>query len=112
MAKTVRGVMTSVCKDKQITGMTAEEIRKEFMLAGYGLTKAEKRTKELIVSAQLQSDGRTNERGQTLFFYIFWPWSWKTIKLDDKRIGAIEYTDPRHTILRRLDGRENVWLLE
>lgn len=111
MAKTVRNVMAGVSKDKQLRGLTLDEIRAEFMLAGYGLTKAEKRAKELLLSAQLQTDGRTDERGRILYFSIFWPWAYDRddIKLEVERVGAIEYIDARHTQLRRLDGRKQPW---
>lgn len=114
MAKTVRNVMTSVSKNRQLTGMTLNEIRTELMLAGYGLTKADKRAKELLASAQIQTDGRTNEKGEVVYFFIYWPFAWHVegLKLDTERVGAIEYVDQRHTILRRLDGREQAWLLE
>ncbi len=114
MAKTVRNVMMSVSKQKQMQGMTIDEIRAEFMIHGYGVTKAEKRSKELLASAQLQTDGRTNPDGKMLLFYVYWPFAWqlKDLHLDLDRIGAVEYLDARHTMLRRLDGRENAWILE
>lgn len=111
MAKTVRNVMSGVSKDKQIAGMTMIEIRTEFIKAGYGLTKAEKRAKELLVSAQLQCDGKTKD-GQLVYYCIYWPFAYSIFNFDQDRVGAVEYVDARHTILRRLDGRENAWLLE
>lgn len=106
--------MMSVCKERQMQGMTLEQIRTELMIAGYGLTKADKRSKELLASAQIQTDGRTNEDGKTVYFYVYWPFAWQLddLHLDPDRIGAIEYVDQRHTILRRIDGRVNAWLLE
>ena len=114
MAKTVRNVMLSVSQSKQLTGMTLEEIRTQFMIAGYGVTKAEKRTTELLVSAQIQTDGRANENGRMLFFFAYWPGAWKLkdFCIDLDRIGAVEYVDARHTVLKRVDGREHAWLLE
>lgn len=113
MAKTVRNVMSGVSKEKQLKGMTLEEIRTEFMISGYGVTKAEKRTKELLASAQIQSDGRMTEKGSYIFFCVYWPFAYQIpgLALDPSRIGAIEYLDARHTALRRLDGRVNAWLL-
>lgn len=105
--------MAGVSKAAQLRGMTLEEIRREFMLAGYGVGKADKRTKELLASAQIQTDGRTNDNGRLLFFCIYWPFAYdrKDITLDLDRVGAIEYLDARHTILRRLDGGVDVWNL-
>ena len=45
MAKTVRNVMASVSPERQKTGLTIEEIRTLFMVAGYGTTKMMKRTR-------------------------------------------------------------------
>ena len=111
MAKTVRNVMSSVSKDKQIAGMTMEEIRTEFMKAGYGVTKTNKRSLELLVSAQLQTNGALRN-GRPVYYCIYWPFAYDVFPFDLDRVGTIEYVDPRHTILRRLDGRENAWLLE
>lgn len=103
--------MSSVSKAEQLQGLTLREIRKHFMLAGYGVTKADKRTKELLASAQIQTDGRTDGAGNLLFFCIYWPFAYdrKDIRLDLDRVGAIEYLDARHTMLRRLDGVVNAW---
>ena len=87
-------------------------------IAGFGVKKQNKRTKELITSAMLQSDGSRNEAGEILFWSPHWPWTYKTPigkKLDAKRICAIYYddqNDPRHEVPLRVDGRENAWLLE
>lgn len=102
--------MAGVPKDKQVSGMTKDEIEMEFMMAGYGITKAKKRTNELLISAQIQSDGRTNAAGRMLYFCIYWPLGCEHTKLD--RVGPIRYVDARHTILERLDGKENAWLLD
>lgn len=109
MAKTVRNVMASVSPERQKTGLTMEEIRRLFMMAGYGTTKMAKRTRELLESAQIQSDGRTNEEGQRLFFCIYWPNS--GMECDLSRVGSCMYQDHNHTDLIRLDGRENAWNL-
>lgn len=111
MAKSVRNVMSSVSKAQQLHGLTLDGIRREFMLAGYGVGKADKRTKELLASAQIQTDGRVDETGKMLFFCIYWPFAWEhaDISMDMGRVGAIEYLDARHTMLRRLDGVINAW---
>lgn len=111
MAKTVRNVMSSVSKEKQLKGMTLGEIRTEFMLAGYGVTKATKRTKELLESAQIQTDGRRNENGGLVFFCIYWPFTYtaRILNLDLSRVCAVEYLDARHNELRRIDGKVNAW---
>lgn len=110
MAMTVTNVMASVPTARQYTGMTKDEIVATFMMAGYGITKAEKRTNELIMSAQLQTDGSTNDKQQLLFWSVFWPYS--SVACDMKRIGAIKYEDPRHTRLSRMDGKNCFWYLE
>lgn len=107
MAKTVRNVMASVSPEKQKIGLTIEEIRTLFMAAGYGTTKMIKRTRELMESAQIQSDGRKNEKGERLFFCIYWPSS--GMECDLSRVGSCIYEDRNHTSLIRLDGRENAW---
>lgn len=111
MAKTVTNVMANVPISYQTEGMTMEEVRTELMKAGYGTTKAEKRAKELLVSAQLQTDGRKNSAGEMLYFYVYWPLAYRELDLDPNRIGAVEYVDARHNILRRVDGRVQQWLL-
>lgn len=108
MAKTVVNVMRAVSKSKQIAGMTIEEIRQEFAKAGYGTTKVAKRTRELMVSAAIQSDG-TKRDGKLVFWCIYWPYG--ASKCDMSRFGTVTYVDPRHTELIRADGRENAWLL-
>lgn len=109
MAMTVRNVMASVPPALQRSGMTLNQVRAQFMMAGYGPTKVEKRTKELMVSAQLQSDGRRDECGRMLFFCIYWPNS--GMKCDMDRVGSYFYEDHNHTRLIRSDGREQAWLL-
>ena len=47
MAKSIRNVMAAIKPEDQINGLTETEIRTEFMKAGYGVTKAAKRTNEL-----------------------------------------------------------------
>lgn len=106
MAKSVRNVMAGISRDKQIAGMTLEEIRTEFMMAGYGITKAIKRTNELLVSAQIQSKGDKRD-GRNVFFCIYWPSATKIIDLS--RVGMIAYEDARHTVLYRFDGKVNAW---
>ena len=86
-----------------------EEIRTLFMMAGYGTTKMVKRTRELMATAQIQSDGRRNENGQRLFFCIYWPHS--GMECDLSRVGSCVYQDRNHTNLVRLDGREEAWNL-
>lgn len=115
MTKTVTGVISSISKEKQIRGMTRDEFEVEFMMAGYGLKRAKKNVLELIVSARLQTDLTTNERGAILFWAVEWPMAWKSPiahKLDTQRIGAVYYTDPRHMILKREDGKVDMWKLE
>lgn len=115
MSKSAKDVIASVPKEMQIKGMTRAEILTAFTMAGYGVKKAIKRTKELIVSAQLQSDGTTDEGGRMLFWSPYWPYAWKTpigSKLRADLICAVEYYDPRHEVPIRADGRENAWLLE
>ena len=101
--------MAAVSPERQKTGLTIEEIRTLFMVAGYGTTKVMKRTRELMESAQIQSDGRKNEQGQRLFFCIYWPNS--GMKCDLSRVGSCMYEDRNHTTLVRIDGRENAWNL-
>lgn len=108
MAKTARNVIVGVSKEKQVAGLTLDEIKAEFTLAGYGLTKAKKRTEELLTSAALQTDG-TKVNGQYVFWCIWWPYA--AFKGDVSRYGMLEYVDPRHTVLRRLDGKVNQWLV-
>lgn len=108
MAKNVRNVMAGISKDKQAAGLTLDEIRREFMLAGYGVTKADKRTKELLVSAQIQYNGETRG-GKMVFYCIYWPMAFNIV--DFNRVGAIYYMDDRHTMLRRRDGVEYAWRL-
>lgn len=101
--------MASVSPERQKTGLTIEEIRQLFMMAGYGTTKMMKRTNELMESAQIQTDGRTNAEGKRLFFSIYWPNS--GMKCDLSRVGSCVYLDHNHTTLERMDGRENAWNL-
>lgn len=108
MAKTVVNVMRSIPPYWQERGMTLEEIKTQFIMAGYGLTKASKRVNELRMSAQIQSDGSMRS-GELVYWCIFWPKA-PTNKTDMNRVGFIEYEDPRHTILRRLDGLRDAWL--
>lgn len=110
MAMTVRNVMASVPAALQQKGLTLGQIRKQFMMAGYGPTKVEKRTKELLESAQIQSDGRKDENGSMLFFCIYWPNS--GMKCDMDRVASYYYEDHNHTILVRRDGRKQAWFLE
>lgn len=107
MAKTVRNVMFAIPKDKQISGMTLEEIRTAFILAGYGGTKANKRTKELLVSAQIQYIGADTDKGEMLFYCVYWPFASKKVNFD--RIGSFEYLDNRHTMIVRRDRLVNAW---
>lgn len=109
MAKTVRNVMFAIPKDKQISGMTLEEIRTAFLLAGYGGTKANKRTKELLVSAQIQYTGADTARGEMLFFCVYWPYASKKVNYD--RVGSYEYLDNRHTMIARKDRLIDAWNL-
>lgn len=110
MAMTVTNVMASIPTVKQTAGMTKDEIIATFMMAGYGLTKAEKRTNELIWSAQLQTDGSVDAATNKLLYWsIFWPYS--GMVCDMSRVGAIKYEDPRHTRLSRLDGKGYMWYL-
>ena len=51
MGRNAKDVIANVSKDKQIRGMTKEEIQTELLMAGYGVKKIAKRTNELIVSA-------------------------------------------------------------
>ena len=46
-----------------------------------------------------------------MYFYVYWPLAYKELDLDPNRIGAVEYVDARHNILRRVDGRVQQWLL-
>lgn len=108
MAKSIRNVMSAIDAKLQISGMTETEIRTEFMKAGYGVTKAEKRTNELKVGAFIQSDG-SKQNGEYLFWCIWWPFGYE--KCDFERVCGVEYEDERHTVLRRLDGKRGpVWL--
>ena len=108
MAKSVRNVMSSISADKQIEGMTEKEIRREFMLAGYGVTKAGKRVNELKTGAFIQSDG-SKRNGDYVFWCIWWPHGYQNCDYD--RVSAVEYEDDRHTTLRRVDGKVGpVWL--
>ena len=107
MAKTVRNVMFAVPKEKQISGMTLEEIRTAFLLAGYGGTKAIKRTKELMASALIQYTGEENDKGEMLFYSVYWPFASK--KVDYSRVGSFEYLDNRHTMLVRKDRLVQAW---
>ena len=108
MAKSVRNVMSSISADNQIEGMTEKEIRREFMLAGYGVTKAEKRVNELKVGAFIQSDG-SKRNGELVFWCIWWPFGYHHCDYD--RMSAVEYKDDRHTMLRRVDGKEGAqWI--
>lgn len=109
MAMTVTNVMASIPVTKQTVGMTKDEIIATFMMAGYGLTKAEKRTNELLMSAQLQTDGSTDNNNKLLYWSIFWPYS--GMVCDMSRVGAVRYEDPRHTRLVRLDGQPIYWYL-
>lgn len=109
MAMTVPNVMASVPPISQHVGMTKNEIIARFQLSGYGVTKAEKRTNELIMSAQLQTDGSIAENGQLLYWSIMWPDA--AINCDMGRVGAIKYEDARHTRLVRLDGKPMLWYL-
>lgn len=107
MAKTVRNVMYAIPKEKQISGMTMEEIRTAFLLAGYGGTKANKRTKELMVSAQIQYTGEDTDNGEMLFYCVYWPYAAKKVNVD--RVGSFEYLDQRHTQLVRQDRLIQAW---
>lgn len=100
--------MRAIPPIKQESGMTLEEIKTQFLMAGYGLTKAAKRVNELRVSAQIQSDG-SQRNGELLFWCIYWPRA-PLEKTDINRVGCIEYEDARHTILRRQDGLKDAWL--
>ena len=109
MAKSIENVMRGVPPEKQISGMTENEIRTEFTLNGYGVTKANKRVNELQAAAIIQSDG-TKRGGEFVFFCAWWPWSAQD-HIDFDRICGVEYMDARHTILRRLDKKSNpMWL--
>lgn len=115
MTKTVTGVIASIPRDKQIGGMTKGELEVAFMLAGYGLKRAKKNVLELIASARLQTDMTCNAKGETLYWAVEWPMVYLSPvakKLDPKRIGAVYYSDPRHMIIKREDGRENAWVVE
>ena len=91
MAKSVVNVMRDIDVMKRCDGMTQDEIQAELMLAGYGVAKAKRRVIELRESAQIQTDGRTNERGQYLFFFVGWPeaYTLKDLGLDLDRVGAV-----------------------
>jgi hypothetical protein len=118
MGRNAKDVIANVSKDKQIRGMTKEEIQTELLMAGYGVKKIAKRTNELIVSAQLQSDLTHDEHGKILFWSPMWPWAWKSPigkKLDATLICAVYYDeirDPRHNYPLRADGRKDAWILE
>lgn len=108
MAKSIRNVMAAIKPEDQINGLTETEIRTEFMKAGYGVTKAAKRTNELKAGAFIQSNG-TKRDGEYVFWCIWWPFGYEFCDFD--RVCGVEYEDDRHTILRRLDGRRGaVWL--
>ena len=66
MAKSIRNVMAAIKPEDQINGLTETEIRTEFMKAGYGVTKAAKRTNELKAGAFIQSNG-TKRDGEYVF---------------------------------------------
>lgn len=107
MAKSVRNVIAGVSKEKQLTGMTMEEIRCEFLMAGYGGTKAQKRSRELLVSAQIQYTGERNKDGLMLYFCVYWPFAAK--KVDVSRVGSYTYADRAHTQIVRLDKWQNAY---
>lgn len=108
MAKSIRNVMSSIRAEDQIEGMTEKEIRREFMLAGYGVTKAAKRVNELKVGAFIQTDG-TRRDGDLVFWCIWWPFGYQHCDYD--RVSAVEYEDDRHTILKRVDGKRGAqWI--
>lgn len=113
MAKSVVNVMRDVAPYKRYMGMTMGEIQAELQLAGYGPAKAKRRALELRESAQIQTDGRKNENGEMLFFFVGWleAYTEAKIDLDITRVGAVEWVDSRKMIIRRLDGGRSVWLL-
>lgn len=118
MGKSAKDVIASVPKETQIRGVTRKDVLTMLTLAGYGVKKTEKRTKELLVSAQLQTDGTKNDNGDLLFWSPYWPMAWKAPigkKLDTSRICAVYYDedkDPRHNYPLRVDGRQSAWFLE
>lgn len=113
MAKSVTNVMRDVAPYKRYTGMTMEEIQAELQLAGYGPAKAKRRAIELRESAQIQTDGRKNDRGEYIFFFVGWVEAYTEAKidLDITRVGAVEWVDSRKGEIKRLDGGRQVWLL-
>lgn len=111
MAKSVRNVMLDIPISRRIDGMTLEEIQSQLMLAGYGVGKAKRRTMELLESAQIQTDGRVDEKHQYLFFFIGWAEAYakEGLKLDLDRVGAVEWVDSRREVIQRLDGGKMIW---
>ena len=109
MARSIDNVMRSVCKDKQIQGMTETEIVTEYFNNGYGIDRARKRVNELKASAAIQSNGEMRN-GQYVFFCIWWPWM-NPDRVDYDLFCAVEYIDRRRGLLRRLDGKSiNTWM--
>lgn len=111
MAPSRPNVLRKVPRFQQETGMTFLELERLFLLNEYGGKKAHWAVQELITSAMLQTKrSLKNERGEKLYFAIFWPYS--GIPTDTSRVCNVIWGKRREYVIRA-DGREDQpWILD